>query len=141
MRGGAETAPPSWKNAAFGTVALSAGAAIGKFYSQKIFFEEGINQSGGTKISQTGHQPLSFGQKPIITRQRSCGKVMFSLVCVCVCVCMCPPGGVRVPITHGALDLTLRPPAPTLGHPQPSPLLLTSGGHDWKPVNFRTAPC
>ena len=32
--GGAGTAPSSWKNAAFGAVALSAGAAIGKFYFQ-----------------------------------------------------------------------------------------------------------
>ena len=28
--GGARTTPPSWKNAAYGAVALSAGAAIGK---------------------------------------------------------------------------------------------------------------
>ena len=52
---GAGTAPPSWKNAAFGAVALSAGAAIGKFYLQKIFFEKVNNYSGGSRISQTGN--------------------------------------------------------------------------------------
>ena len=61
--GGAGTAPPSWKNAAFGAVALSAGAAIGKFYFQKIFFENVINHSGGIQgFHRLVH--LSFGQKP-----------------------------------------------------------------------------
>ena len=42
--GGAGTAPSSWKNAAFGAVALSAGAAIGKVHCQSNVFKKVVNQ-------------------------------------------------------------------------------------------------
>ena len=75
---------------------------------------------------------------------RSHGKVMLSLVSVC---------GSHVTITHNALDLTVQaaPPSsglspnPTLGQGTsvppptwdlrtPAPLLVTSGGYRWRPV-------
>ena len=50
----------------------------------------------------------------IASRQRSCGKIMFSVVSVC-------PGGPHVTTTHDALDLTVQgtaqpcPPPPDMG--------------------------
>ena len=79
--GGAGTAPPSWKNAAFGAVALSAGAAIGKFYFQKIFFEKVINHSGGFKISRRSTNPWVLDKNLLFPANEVC-------VCVCVCVCL-----------------------------------------------------
>ena len=43
----------------------------------------------------------------ISARQRSCGKVMFSVVCVCHSIC---PQGSHVTITYDALDLTVQGP-------------------------------
>ena len=47
--------------------------------------------------------------KVITAYQRSCGKVMFSQLCVC-----CLSGDAHVTITHDALDLTVQPtPSPS----------------------------
>ena len=72
--------------------------------------------------------------------------MFFSRVCPSVILSI---GSPRVIITHDALDLTvLGPPCPSPTPdnrpgtpPAPSPpLLVTSGGHYWKPVHLRTIP-
>ena len=82
----------------------------------------------------------------INTHQGSCGKVMFSVVCFSLSVC---PEGSHVTITHDAWDLTVqRPPScsnlfnfdltvqepPTLCPVYRVPLVVTSIGQDWRPV-------
>ena len=74
------------------------------------------------------------------TAQRwSCGKVMFSVMCVC------PRGNLHVTIAHDALDLTSlytrptpSPLPPNMGphctEPPAHPRLVTSDGHYWRPV-------
>ena len=63
---------------------------------------------------------------------------MFSVVCVCQYVC--PQRGSHMAITHHALDLTVQGPMvpSTLWKwdltGQGSPLLVTSGGQDWRSV-------
>ena len=145
--GGAGTAPPSWKNAAFGAVALSAGAAIGKFYLQKIFFEKLTTTVADPGFPRLG--TLSFGQKLIFTaRQRIWGKVIFSLVSICLFT----GEGSHMTVTHDTLDLTLQGapdlgPArpPDMGHwdtPLPTPHLplVVKTGNLFKLVHFEGPP-
>ena len=68
-----------------------------------------------------------------------CGKVMFSQVSACDSVLVGGQGGPHVTITHDALDFTVQPSQSrhgTWGTPQPKtrPLLVTSHGHHWRPV-------
>ena len=67
----------------------------------------------------------------------SCGKVMYSYVSVSQSVC--PQGDSHVTITQDAMDLTVHGPhtsdmEPPWPWPWPCPLLVTSGGHHWRPV-------
>ena len=47
-------------------------------------------------------------------------------------------GGRHVTIIHDAFDLTVQPPPPTADmephSPRPGPLIVTFGGHYWRPV-------
>ena len=96
----------------------------------------------------------------ITASQLSCGKVVFSLVCVCVCVC--PQGW--VPCDHYLGNIgphcTGPTPPPDIGphctgtptppcehgtslYRNPHLLLVTSGGNQWRSVqtvHFRTPP-
>ena len=60
------------------------------------------------------------------TRQRSCGKVMFSVVSVCS-----RGEGFHVTITHDALDLTVQETCSNLKDWPPLPSEVTSGGDYW----------
>ena len=53
---------------------------------------------------------------------------VFSNVCLPVCL---STGGFHVTMTNGALDFTVQPPLPVQ---DPVPLLVTSGGQNWIPV-------
>ena len=95
---------------------------------------------------------LFFALKHFTARQRSCGKVMFSVMSVCQSFCSW--GRSHVTITYDALDLTIQTPLPTQtwdltvqglhGHGIPlyrnpslttwPALLVTSGSQDWGPV-------
>ena len=60
------------------------------------------------KRLQCGDIYPNFSATVLITvRQQSCGKAIFSVVCVCQSVC---PQGSHVTITHDALDLTVQAP-------------------------------
>ena len=86
------------------------------------------------------------GYQIITSRQRSCGKVMLSLMSVCLSVHR--RQGPHVAITYDVLDIIVQLPPPIpwasdlgppktsdLDPPSPSPLLLvTSSGHHWRPV-------
>ena len=67
----------------------------------------------------------------ITARQGSCGKLMFSVVCVCHSIC---PRGRGVTITHDALDLSIQRPPPSPGlpfctdTPSPGPV---NRAHNW----------
>ena len=116
---------------------MLAGAAIGKFYFQKIYFLKSYQPQWRIQDFPDGAPTPEFWAKTYYYPPTKLWEGnAFTCVCLCVCVSV-HRAGVHVPITHDALDLALWPPAPALGHPQPSPLL-TSGGHDWKPVNLRT---
>ena len=78
----------------------------------------------------------------VTIRRRSCGKVMFLVICVCQSVCL-GRGDSHVTVTHDTLDLTAQGPLSrlwtwdlTVHAPQaPPPLLLvTSDGQDFRPV-------
>ena len=67
----------------------------------------------------------------ITTHQRSCEKVMFSVVSVHSIWLGRGPHVIITPITHDALEPTVQDPPPTW-HPRYP--LVTSGGHHWRPV-------
>ena len=80
---------------------------------------------------------VSYYQCAITARKRSCGKVMFSHVSVCHSV----QGDPMWPLPMMYWDMGTPPPAPRYqtwvvitGNMGPTSLLLTSGGHHWRPV-------